>query len=411
MQDPQTDQSVDFLVVGGGAAGFFAAIRAAELAPQLRIAILEGSSQPLSKVRISGGGRCNLTHACFDPRELVQHYPRGQRELLGPFHHFAPGDTIDWFEQRGVATKVEEDGRMFPVSDSSESIAGCLEAAARKAGVPVLLRTRVTQIEPVAQGYRLGTASGQTFAASKVLIATGGQPAMWRILAQLGLHIIAPVPSLFTFHLDKRSLHKLAGISVPAATIGLMDSSLSSSGPLLLTHEGLSGPAVLKLSAWAAREFHDRQYVAELRLNWISQPEEQVLDALGSLRQQEGKRQVTHRGYFELPLRLWRWLLGQAGVPADRKWAELRQSEQQALARALSATPLRMTGKSTFKEEFVTAGGVALEEIHFKTFAAKRFPGLYLAGEVLNIDAVTGGFNFQAAWTGGWLAGTAAAQT
>lgn len=399
-------KSYHLIVIGGGAAGFFAALQAAELAPRSRILILEGSTTTLNKVRISGGGRCNVTHACFDPGELVTNYPRGERELLGPFHKFAPGDTIDWFAQRGVETKIEEDGRMFPISDSSESIASCLEEEAEKLGVEIRLSQRVSRIKPEDHGFSLHTKDGNGYQCAHLVVASGGQPAMWEILEELGHEIISPVPSLFTLKIKSKKLPSLAGISVPNAEIKFSGFDHSASGPVLITHEGLSGPGILRLSAWGARSFSEAGYQGDLMVNWLGIATEEIEALLTQWRQEEAKKAMGARGFGEIPHRLWAWFLGKSGISTEQKWADLSNQQMEMLISEISATKLWVHGKSTFKEEFVTAGGVELSEIDFRKFESKVIPGLFMAGEVLNIDAITGGFNFQAAWTGGWLAGS-----
>lgn len=395
----------DLIVIGGGAAGFFAALRAAEVASEANILILEGSTTTLNKVRISGGGRCNVTHACFDPGELVTNYPRGERELLGPFHKFAPGDTIDWFAQRGVETKIEEDGRMFPISDSSESIASCLEEEAEKLKVEIRLSQRVSKITSTDHGFTLQTKDGNSYQCAHLVVSTGGQPAMWEILKELGHEIVAPVPSLFTLKIKSKKLPSLAGISVPNAEIQFAGFDHVASGPVLITHEGLSGPGILRLSAWGARAFAEAGYQGELHINWLGKSKEETDELVSQSRQEEAKKAIGARGFGEIPHRLWSWLLGKCSIPLDQKWADLSNLQKEKLVSEMVATTLWVHGKSTFKEEFVTAGGVELSEIDFRRFESKKVPELFMAGEVLNIDAITGGFNFQAAWTGGWLAG------
>lgn len=398
--------SYHLIVIGGGAAGFFAALQAAELAPRSRILILEGSTTTLNKVRISGGGRCNVTHACFDPGELVANYPRGERELLGPFHKFAPGDTIDWFAQRGVETKIEEDGRMFPITDSSESIASCLEEEAEKLGVEIRLSQRVNSITPEDHGFTLQTKDGNSYFCAHLVVATGGQPAMWEILEELGHEIVSPVPSLFTLKIKSKKLPSLAGISVPNAGIRFSGFDHVASGPVLITHEGLSGPGILRLSAWGARAFAETGYQGELQLNWLGKSQGEIEDSVNQSRREEAKKEIGARGFGDIPHRLWSWLLGKSDIPLDQKWADLSNLQKEKLVSEIGSTTLWVHGKSTFKEEFVTAGGVELSEIDFRRFESKKLPELFMAGEVLNIDAITGGFNFQAAWTGGWLAGS-----
>lgn len=395
------------LVVGGGAAGYFAAIACARARPDFKVIILEGAANPLAKVRISGGGRCNLTHDCRDPRELTTHYPRGRRELLGPFHRFGPTETLDWFAAEGVQAKTEADGRMFPTTDRSETIIGALVGAAQSAGVRVELQQRVDHIEPIDGGWQVRTRKGLTVSGARLLIACGANPKMWTILGKLGLPMVSPVPSLFSFNTRDKRLAGLAGVSVPNARVRVSDSALDDAGPLLVTHWGLSGPGILRLSAWGARELHSADHRFELRVAWTS---EDVPAALGRARRKAAKRLVTNHCPVELPARLWQKLVEHAGVPARQRWAELSKDGARALTAELSDGRFAITGKSTNKDEFVTAGGVDLRAIDFKRFAARGYPGLHLAGEVLDIDAVTGGFNFQAAWTGGWIAGHAMAE-
>lgn len=396
------------VVIGGGAAGFFGAIRCAELNPEAEVIILEAGKEALNKVRISGGGRCNVTHACFVPKDLSKNYPRGERELIGPFHRFSTGDTIEWFEKRGVPTKIEEDGRMFPTTDKSQTIIDCLQDSARKAGVKVLMQQRVHQLEPPAEGraHWLVHTKAHSYPADAVLIATGSSPAVWKMLAGLGHHIIDPVPSLFTFNIKDPRIEGLPGVSVPKAEVKVQGSKLSATGPLLITHWGMSGPAILRLSAWGARELAARQYHFTIRVNWVNRHVEQVREELESLRREEPKKQPFANPQFGLPARLWRSLLSHAGIPEQARWAELGKKAMNKLTEELAQGSYTVNGKSTFKEEFVTAGGVSLKEVDFKTFQSKLFSGLFFAGEVLDIDAITGGFNFQAAWTGGWIAGS-----
>lgn len=403
---------LNIIIIGGGAAGFFAAIRAAECNPDAQVIILEKSKDVLGKVKVSGGGRCNLTHACFVPRELNKFYPRGEKELMGPFNRFACGDTIEWFEKRGVKTKIEADGRMFPVSDDSQTVVDCLWAAARKAGVNLYTNTALKALHaPSASNpnWIIETAQQKLFA-QQVMIASGSSPSMWAILAQLGHTIIEPVPSLFTFNIKDPRLTDLLGISVPLAEVKVEGGKLSSTGPLLITHWGMSGPAILKLSAWGARELAAMQYKFAIRINWILAKLEDTRQDLEALKQEDGRKMVSANTQFGLPIRLWKRLVAAAEIRDDKRWADLSKKEIQTLAEELTQGRFQVNGKSTFKEEFVTAGGVDLKEVDFKTFGSKLFPGLFFAGEVLNIDAITGGFNFQAAWTGGWIAGEAMAK-
>lgn len=403
---------MDLAILGGGAAGFFAAIAAAEADPGARVAIFERGRAVLEKVRVSGGGRCNVTHACFDARELTRHYPRGSRELLSPFLRFGPADTVEWFERRGVRLKTEADGRMFPVSDDSATIVECLVAAARRAGVAVRLGARVEGLGRVGERWqlRLGGQPDQPIF-DKVLVATGNSTAMWDELARLGHRIVPPVPSLFTFNTKDTRLRDLSGVSVPDAALQIAGTRLSARGPLLVTHWGLSGPAVLRLSAWGARDLHTLHYDFLLKISWVGDfSDREMLEKLTRLKTGFSKKQLASNAPFGLPLRLWQNLVGAAKIPATLRWAELDKPGLQKLAAELAAGQFAIRGKSTFKEEFVTAGGVDLREVDFKTFESKLFPGLFFAGEALDIDAITGGFNFQAAWTGGWIAGEAMAR-
>jgi predicted flavoprotein YhiN len=422
------------IVVGGGAAGYFGAIACAETNPACAVTIYEATAHPLAKVKVSGGGRCNVTHACFDPSELVKRYPRGSRELLGAFHRWQPRDTVGWFEKRGVTLKTESDGRMFPVTDDSQTIVDCLQTAAVKAGVSVVLNTGVKQVatrggrvipnapDPINEStgaalnnrgiFTLTLTSGETVTCDRLLLATGGNKtnAGFEFARQLGHTIEPPVPSLFTFHVKDPRLQDLSGVSVEAAATAVRGTALKESGPLLITHWGLSGPAVLKLSAWGARVLHDCDYKFTLLVNWAPQFAAATLQStLENARAANPKKQVGTWCPVGLPLRLWEKLLGAAGLPLTTLWTTASGAALRKLAEQIGAAEFQVTGKSTFKEEFVTCGGVRLSEVDFKTFGSRLVPGLHFAGEVLDIDGITGGFNFQAAWTGGWLAGQAMA--
>ena len=418
------------IVAGGGAAGFFAAIACAEANPACAVTIYEATAHLLAKVKVSGGGRCNVTHACFDPRELVRRYPRGSRELLGAFHRWQPRDTVEWFEQRGVALKTEADGRMFPVTDDSQTIVDCLLAAAAKAGVRVVLRTGLKTVErldhnPLAADqtsavgatrstFKVTLTTGETVLGERLLLATGGNQsnAGFEIARRFGHAIEPPVPSLFTFHLEDPRLKELAGVSVEEAVTAVRGSGLKERGPLLVTHWGLSGPAILKLSAWGARELHDVDYRFTLLVNWAPQFNAETLRAeLERAKVANPKKQLGTWCPVGLPLRLWEKLLVAAGLPLTTLWTTVSGAAMRALAAQVCAGEFAVTGKSMFKEEFVTCGGVRRGEIDFKTMESRLVPGLHFAGEVIDIDGVTGGFNFQAAWTGGWLAGRAMAGT
>lgn len=396
-------------VVGGGAAGFFAAIRCASLNPDAEVVILERGKTPLEKVRVSGGGRCNVTHACFDPRELIQYYPRGARELLGPFVRFGPEQTVEWFEARGVPLKVETDGRMFPASDDSMSVVQCLRREAERLGVVLRLHARVERIAREGEQWVLGMGGdARKLSFHKILLATGSSSAVWDRLAELGHRIVPPAPSLFTFNTRDTRLRDLAGVSVPLAELSIPDLRLSARGPLLITHSGLSGPAILRLSAWGARQLFQRDYRFTLQICWAAHAED-AHAALEQAKAAQARRTVFAHAHLGLPLRLWQNLAQAADIPPDVRWADVNKSALRSLADQIARATFAIHGRSAYKEEFVTAGGVDLRDVNFKTFESKIFPGLYFAGEVLDIDALTGGFNFQAAWTGGWIAGEAMA--
>lgn len=396
------------LIIGGGAAGFFTAIQRAEHHPEEKITIVERGKGVLEKVRISGGGRCNVTHACWDPRELTKFYPRGGRELLGPFNNFACGDTMGWFEDRGVPLKIEDDGRIFPTSDSSQSIIDCLWDTAKAKGITVLTRTRLTDLEPPnAEGkWRVQTSGGE-LTADRLVVTTGSNPSVWKLLEKIGHTLIDPVPSLFAFDTKDTRLRNLSGISLPWAQLHIEGDKLKAEGPLLITHRGLSGPAVLRLSAWGARELAPKKYNFKLVVNWLAMRPVDVSDQLDELKLSEAKRQVSTRAYFDLPIRLWKSLVEAANIPVEQQWSQLSKKQRETLVAQLTAATFNISGKSTNKDEFTTAGGVDLKEVDFREFRSKIHPTLFLAGEVLDIDAITGGFNFQAAWTGGYLIGRA----
>ncbi len=395
------------IVIGGGPAGFFAAISARREDPATPVVLLEQGAEVLRKVRVSGGGRCNVTHACFDPRELMAHYPRGARELRGPFHHFGPAETVAWFTDEGVALKTEDDGRMFPVSDSSATIVDALTAAARRAGVEVRLRSAVGALRREGDGFACELADGALLRASGVVLATGGRtsagagPGGYDLAAGLGHTIVEPIPSLFTFKCRAPLLEGLAGV---AAEVRVAAAELEAAGPLLITHKGVSGPAVLRLSAWGARALHGLGYAFELTVDWLPGSG----DAESVLQQRirsHGKRGIAGDNPTALPARLWAALVRTSGIPEQGRWADLGREPRQRLAAALKATVLPVAGQTPFKEEFVTCGGVALGEVDFRNMASRVCPGLHLAGEVLDVDGITGGFNFQNCWTTGWLAG------
>lgn len=404
-------QPLQIVVIGGGAAGFFAAIACAEVHPQSQVTLLEANAQPLSKVRISGGGRCNVTHACFEPAVLVQHYPRGGKALRGAFSRFQPRDTVAWFRQRGVQLKTEADGRMFPVTDDSGTIVDCLMQTARQAKVQIYTAAPVSTVTQSTKGFSIQLKSGPLFFADRLLLATGSNPQGYRFAKDLGHTVIAPVPSLFTFTVSDPALRDLAGVAVEPVQARLMLSDqkpLEQTGALLITHWGFSGPAILKLSAWGARGLHDQHYQAKLQLNWLpAQNLDQLRQQLLDLKQQQPKRSIAAHNPFELPRRLWQYLVTRSGIALEQRWAEVSKKEIQQLLAELHQGQYAIQGKGVFKEEFVTCGGVSLTEVDFKTMESRLCPGLYFAGEILDLDGVTGGFNFQSAWTTGWLAGQA----
>ena len=392
----------DIIIVGGGAAGFFTAINIAEKNKHLKVAILERGKEVLSKVRISGGGRCNVTHACFVPNDLVKFYPRGEKELRGPFHQFCSGDTIEWFENHGVPLKIEEDGRMFPESNSSQTIIDCFTDNVHKLGIQVLTNQSVQSLFQTEEFWKVET-NKETFACKKLIISAGSNPKVWEMLSELGHTIIPPVPSLFTFNIKDPRIKDLMGLS-SFASVKVKGSKLSASGPLLITHWGMSGPGILRLSAWGARELADKNYQFALLVNWLNDIDlEEAVDVLKNLKEEHTKKTIIKKSPFEFPNRLWETLVLASGISEETKWADLSKKQLTQLAEQLTNGVFQVNGKSTFKEEFVTAGGVDLKEINFKTMESKLLPNLYLAGEVLNIDAITGGFNFQNAWTGGFI--------
>ena len=397
------------VIVGGGAAGFFGAITCAQHFPHHRVIILEKTRQLLSKVRISGGGRCNVTHACFDPTQLIKNYPRGNRELRGPFTHFQPQNTIEWFEKRGVKLKKEEDGRMFPQTDRSETIIDCLLSEAKRLGVDIHLESGIQEIcVKEEKKFLVKLAQEKQLECDRLLVATGSTPKMYPLLQQLGHTLIPLVPSLFTFNLPGSSFLDLAGISVAQVEVQLPEWNFKQQGPLLLTHWGLSGPAVLKLSAWAARELHDVNYRTTVYVNWLPTLKEEELKAeLRNAKQKNAKKQIGVEALFGLPKQLWKRLVHLSDIMEEQRWAELSSVQLNQFVKHLQQTTLKMEGKTGYKQEFVTCGGIDLKEVNFKTMESRKCPGLYFAGEVLNIDGVTGGFNFQNAWTTGWLAGRA----
>lgn len=399
----------DVVVVGGGAAGFFTAINIAEKYPKLKIVILERGKEVLSKVRISGGGRCNVTHACFIPNELAKFYPRGEKELRGPFHQFCAGDTIEWFEKHGVALKIEEDGRMFPTTDSSQTIIDCFLKATTNLGIAIHTSQSVQSIFKGENSWKVDTTQ-QSYSGQFLVMTTGSNPKMWDMLAALEHTIVPPVPSLFTFNIKDKRIQNLMGVAANAS-VAIQDSKLKASGPLLITHWGMSGPGILRLSAWGARELYDKNYHFTLQVNWLNDLDfEDCIENLKLLKEENAKKLVSKFCPFDFPKRLWESLLTASNIAESTKWADLSKKQMIDLSNQLTNATFTVQGKSTFKEEFVTAGGIDLKEVNFKTMESKKHKNLFFAGEILNIDAITGGFNFQNAWTGGFIIAQSIAQ-
>ena len=388
------------IIIGGGASGFFTA---ANIDTKLYdVTILEQNSDVLQKVKISGGGRCNVSHACFDPRELVQFYPRGNKELLSVFTKFQPGDTMNWYQEHGVALKIEDDNRIFPESNSSQSIIDCLGNECRKKNVKILTKQTVTKILPQENGYKIHT-TDQNYFADYVVFSTGSSPKAFKILEKLGHQIVAPVPSLFTFNIKNEILKDLMGTSFQYVNIEIPKLNLEESGSLLITHWGLSGPAILKLSAWGARELAALKYQFEIIVNFIGTASEDALEIFKNFKEKEPKKSIGQAKIFDITNRFWNRILFVSGIDTTKQLANINNKEMQKIIENLCCCRINVTGKSTFKEEFVMAGGVDLKEMDFKTMKSKKLPNFYISGEVLNIDAVTGGFNFQACWSEGWL--------
>lgn len=410
---------ISVVVVGGGAAGFFGAIACASRHPNSRVTLLEAARQPLAKVRVSGGGRCNVTHACFDPAILVQHYPRGGKALRGAFTRFQARDTVEWFELHGVTLKTEADGRMFPITDDSATIVDCLMQTAKAMGVKIWQGAAVKAVARKEDGFRVDVKVGEVLTCDRLLLATGSSPQGYAIAQALGHTIAPPVPSLFTFNLADSRLQDLAGVSVSNAHLRLQivekmrlqtgeKTYLEQTGALLITHWGLSGPAVLKLSAWGARALHDSQYQATLLVNWLPQSNpEELRQQLLAVKAQLPKRAIATSCPVLIPRRLWERLTSHVGITAATRWAELSHKTLNLLLQELTRGQYTVSGKGAFKEEFVICGGINLKEVDFKTMESRLCPGLHFAGEILDIDGVTGGFNFQSAWTTGWIAGQA----
>lgn len=403
----ETVNKKTLVVIGGGAAGFFCAVNAARMNPLLRVIILEKSSKVLSKVKVSGGGRCNVTHACFDVQELSKRYPRGEHFVRKAFHQFFTKDTIQWFEVRGVRLKEEPDGRMFPATDSSQTIIDCLLREVSKYQIALLLNREVKKIKVESGKWEVELNNSDTITADYVCIASGGFPKLQQfdLLKGTDHSIVAPVPSLFTFNIPKHPITELMGVVVPEATVKIQSTKLKNTGPLLITHWGMSGPCVLKLSAWGARELQERNYDFTIYVNWLNDRKEQeVKDELQLIRNTKGAQKIANNNLFHLPNRLWAFLLQQAGVKDEWRWADLPSKEQNKLVQLLCNHEFQVKGKTTFKEEFVTAGGVELKQVDANTMQSKLHPYLFFAGEILDVDGITGGFNFQHAWTSGFIA-------
>lgn len=402
-----TTHQQTLLVIGGGAAGFFCAVNAARLNPLLRVIILEKSSKVLSKVKVSGGGRCNVTHACFDVLELSKRYPRGEHFVRKAFHQFFTKDTIQWFEERGVRLKEESDGRMFPITDSSQTIIDCLLREVNKYKVELLLNREVKNLEVKSGKWEVELNNSDCLTADYVCIASGGFPKLQQFdwLKGTGHTIVPPVPSLFTFNIPQHPITQLMGVVVPEATIKIQSTKLKNTGPLLITHWGMSGPCVLKLSAWGARELQERDYDFTINVNWLNDANEQeIKEELQLIRNTNGSQKIANNNLFHLPNRLWAFLLQEAGIKDEVRWADLPSKEQNKLIQLLCNHPFHVKGKTTFKEEFVTAGGVDLKQVDANTMQSKLHPHLFFAGEILDVDGITGGFNFQHAWTSAFIA-------
>jgi predicted Rossmann fold flavoprotein len=405
--------SKKLIVAGGGAAGFFCAVNAARMNPGLKVILVEKSNKLLSKVKVSGGGRCNVTHHCFDITEMSRKYPRGQHFVKKTFHEFFTTDTVQWFEERGVKLKAEEDGRLFPVTDSSQTIIDCLLREVNKYGVDVRLNKEVKKINVKSDSIKnensfvIEFANGENIDANFICIASGGYPksSMFDWLKELGHSIEEPVPSLFTFNMPGHPITKLMGVSVENARVKIMGTKLEQEGPVLITHWGLSGPAVLRSSAWGARELAVKNYEFQVLINWLPQfTEQEFANELQRIRFDMATQKISNKNPFGLPNRLWEFLLDHSGINKELRWADLPARDQNRLVKNICACEFAIKGKTTFKEEFVTAGGIRLSEINPATMESKKLPGLFFAGEVVDVDGITGGFNFQHAWTSGWVA-------
>jgi predicted Rossmann fold flavoprotein len=404
------------LIIGGGAAGFFCAVNAARLNPLLKVIIIEKTGKLLAKVKISGGGRCNITHACFDVDELIKNYPRGEKFLKRTFHIFSPDDTIEWFEARGVKLKTEEDGRIFPVSDDSQSVIDCLINESKCYGVSIWMNTEVKSIQKAGQKFIVRLTGDKESSADIICLACGGfhKDRMFDWIRSMAIAVVSPVPSLFTFNISGNEITRMMGISVAHTRVKILEAGLSAEGPLLITHWGMSGPVILRLSAWGARILTTsafvKSYQFKIQVNWMPSKNDSLIrqDFL-TFRQESGQKKIFSRSPFPIPQRLWEWILSQSGITENKRWADLTSEEQRALIKNLLAQEFQVDGKTTFKEEFVTAGGVSLTEVDPQTMQSKKIPGLFFAGEIMDIDGITGGFNFQHAWTSGFIAAKAIA--
>ncbi|HEY5391990.1 MAG TPA: NAD(P)/FAD-dependent oxidoreductase [Hanamia sp.] len=400
------------IVIGGGAAGFFCAVNAAAQNPELEVTLVEKSNKLLSKVRVSGGGRCNVTHASFSIAEMIKKYPRGEKFLKQAFHHFFTSDTIDWFEKRNVKLKTESDGRMFPESNSSETIINCLLQEANKNEVVILMNREIVKVERIfieqeKNQFQLLSKDGTILEADFVCIACGGfhKPEQYKWLSELGHSFENPIPSLFTFNVPKNPISELMGVSVENVQVKINGTKFSQSGPILITHWGFSGPAVLKLSAFAAKELFSKNYDFSISINWLKDyHENSLLEKLKLIRHELASKKIINKNPFNLPQRLWEYHLMQCEINAEIRWADLPAKQQNHLSKQLCSQQFHVKGKTTFKEEFVTAGGIKLNEIDANTMQSKIVPNLFFAGEIMDVDGITGGFNFQHAWTSGWIA-------
>lgn len=399
--------AINVIVIGGGAAGFFAAINTAEIHKNCTVTLLEKSSKLLSKVRVSGGGRCNVTHACFDNSQLVKNYPRGEKELRNAFSRFTTTDTINWFQKRGIELKTEADGRMFPITDNSETIVNCLMQEADKNGVKIKLNVSIEEISRNEDGtFTLTANGGGTFKADKLVIATGGnsKEEAYNWLKKLGHTISKPVPSLFTFNIPNNEITKLMGVAVPHVKVRVVNSKLETEGPLMITHWGMSGPAILKASAWGARILSDFDYKFTTLISWLPKhTEEKIRIEFNNQREENPAKMILGNCPFDLPKRLWEYLVQKAGIADSVRWADLPKKNSNLLSHFLISDEYKVEGKTTFKEEFVTCGGINLKEIDFGTMESKIVTGLYFCGEVMDVDGITGGFNFQNAWSSAWI--------